>query len=129
MRGAALRLRAGLAALALALVITAPLAAQTAAPAPATAPAPGAQALADAIRAHGSGEIAVEDLREIACETVSHAPGALDCRWEQRAGREWHQYTTWLAMVGPDWVVLDAPIPVPDFERGRLKPLSPVPAP
>ena len=121
MRSAAPGIPIGLAALA--FLMAAPVMAQ------AGPSAPSPQALSEAIRVHGSGEIAVEDIRAVACESVSHAPGALDCRWEQRTGGDWHLYTSWLAMVGTQWTMLDAPIAVPDFERGRLKPFAPVAAP
>lgn len=85
---------------------------------------PSPEELSSALLAHGSGEVAAGDLRAIQCEEVGHAPGAFDCRWEQRMRGDWRLHTTWLAQVGESWTVLDAPLPVPDFDRGRLKALE-----
>ncbi|MCW2410959.1 MULTISPECIES: hypothetical protein [unclassified Sphingobium] len=106
---------------ALALPVGAPLAAQ----APAAPPAPSPDALSQALRDHGSGAVDAGDLRAVTCAETSDAPGAFDCQWEQRRDGNWHPYTSWLALVGAQWTMLDAPIPVPDFNRGKLKPLAP----
>ena len=90
----------------------------------ASTPAPDPTELSAALLAHGSGRVAAEDLRAIDCDVVSQAPGALDCRWEQQTKQGWQLYTTWLAQVGEVWTVLDVPMRVPDFDRGKLKALG-----
>lgn len=115
MSSAARKIRTGMVALA-SLVLPCELAlAQAAAPSP--------QALSAALKAFGSGDVAAADIQNIRCEKASQDPAELDCRWEQRRSGEWRLHTTWLATNGTEWTVLDAPLMVPDRDRGRLKPL------
>lgn len=121
MSGAAKKLRTGLVALALLVLPCELVLAQAAAPSP--------QALSAALKAFGAGDVATADIQSVRCEQASHEPGALDCRWEQRSAGQWRVHTTWLALKGTEWAVLDAPIMMPDRDRGRVKPLPAVAAP
>jgi hypothetical protein len=91
--------------------------------------APSPAVLAEALKDYGVSGVSADDIRAVGCEVASQAPDALDCRWEQRTGGEWRAYTTWLAHSGSAWSVVDAPLIVPAFDRGRLKPLATTEAP
>ena len=99
--------------------VTAGLALALATPAGAAEPTP--DQLAQALGAYGQGSVAPADLRAIACEGSAEAPTEFSCRWQQRTGRGWSGYSTWLATGSDGWTVLDDPLHEPDPDTGRLK--------
>jgi len=88
---------------------------------PAAAAEPTTAQLAEALRAFGAGTFAPGDLRAIACEANAQEPTEFNCRWEQRAGGDWTAYSTWLAVQGSGWVLIDDPLPEP---KGRNRMLE-----
>jgi len=87
--------------------------------APAAAAAPTPAQLAGALRAFGAGAVAAGDVRAIACTPDAQAPAEHDCHWEQRTANGWTGYSTWLALAGNGWTVIDDPLPDP-VGRNRM---------
>jgi hypothetical protein len=49
------------------------------------------------------------DIRGVSCKGIEEEPTEAACRWEQRKGNDWLQFSTYVAVDGDGWHLLDAP--------------------
>ena len=69
-----------------------------------------AKALADFTGKH----IKVTDVRHLSCKGFGpNEPTEADCSWQQRIGKKWKRYSTYVAVDGSGWHLIDEPIPKP----------------
>jgi len=87
---------------------------------PAYAEEPSSKELAAALTRHdttpgGTGRtVEAVDLRAIHCAPIEDEPTEFVCRWQQRRGAQWRSYSTWLAVDGSGWGLIDDPHPGSD---------------
>ena len=56
----------------------------------------------------------VGDLRHLSCKGFgADEPTEADCSWEQRSGGHWKRYSTYVAVDGRGWHLIDEPSPKP----------------
>jgi hypothetical protein len=48
------------------------------------------------------------DIRAVHCIAPDEEPTEFECKWEQRTKGGWVKRTTWLAIDGNGWHVMDA---------------------
>lgn len=65
-----------------------------------------AKALAD----HAGSQVDVSDLRRLSCNGFgADEPTEAECSWQQRVGRQWRRYSTYVAVDGTGWHLIDEP--------------------
>ena len=56
----------------------------------------------------------VRDIRRLSCKGFGQdEPTEAVCNWQQRVGKSWKRYSTYVAMDGPGWVLIDEPTAKP----------------
>jgi hypothetical protein len=67
-----------------------------------------ANALADFTGKH----VKATDVRHLSCKGFgADEPTEADCSWQQRIGRNWKWYSTYVAVDGRGWHLIDEPNP------------------
>jgi hypothetical protein len=56
--------------------------------------------------------VSVADLRRVSCERIGEEPTEAICKWQQRRGREWQRFSTYVAVDGRGWHLIDEPNPI-----------------
>jgi hypothetical protein len=65
-----------------------------------------AKALAD----HTGGHVNATDLRRVSCNGFgTDEPTEAKCTWQQRVGSRWQWYSTYVAVDGRGWHLIDEP--------------------
>ena len=56
----------------------------------------------------------VRDIRRLSCKGFGEdEPTEAVCNWQQRVGKNWKRYSTYVAIDGPGWVLIDEPTAKP----------------
>ena len=71
---------------------------------------PTTQDFAKALAAFTSKPIKVSDVRRLSCKGFgSDEPTEAECRWQQWNGKKWKRYSTYVAVDGDGWQLIDEP--------------------
>ena len=74
--------------------------------------APTPQEFANALAEFTGKAIKVTDVRRLSCEGFgADEPTEAECSWQQRIGRKWKRYSTYIAVDGHGWHLIDEPNP------------------
>jgi len=52
------------------------------------------------------------DVRRLSCRGFEEEPTEAACEWEQKSGKEWLRFSTYVAVDGSGWLLIDAPTPM-----------------
>jgi hypothetical protein len=63
--------------------------------------------LARALAEAGRGKVAVKDIRVRFCSASEDEPTEFECHWDRRTAGGWKAQTTWVAIDGKGWHVID----------------------
>lgn len=62
------------------------------------------------------------DVRGLSCEGIEEEPTEALCKWDQRKGNEWMQFSTYVAVDGRGWHLIDEPSdPIDAFVQQKLQ--------
>ncbi|MBB3356330.1 MULTISPECIES: hypothetical protein [unclassified Novosphingobium] len=75
----------------------------------AKSPVPSAAELAAAIAMHTKKLVLPADVRPLGCEGFTEEPTEFECRWTQKIHGKWFRYSTYFAIDGADWIIIDWP--------------------
>lgn len=71
---------------------------------------PTRQEFASALANFTRNPVRVRDIRRLSCEGFgSDEPTEAECRWQQRHGKKWKKYSTYVAVDGNGWQIIDEP--------------------
>jgi hypothetical protein len=56
--------------------------------------------------------VKVEDIRRLSCEGFDEEPTEAECKWQQRSGKKWARFSTYVAIDGSGWHLIDDPNPI-----------------
>jgi hypothetical protein len=65
--------------------------------------------LAKAIAAFTGKPVATADVRRVSCIRFEEEPTEAVCKWQQRNGKRWQRYSTYVAVDGRGWHLIDEP--------------------
>ena len=68
---------------------------------------PSSTELARALERHGLGKVSPASVRSIKCQGFDEEPTEFDCSWSQQSGKRWKRYSTYLAIDGGGWKLID----------------------
>lgn len=69
---------------------------------------------ASALTAFTGRPVALTDIRRVSCKSFgADEPTEAKCSWQQRTGRSWKRYSTYLAVDAQGWHLIDEPYPKP----------------
>ena len=68
--------------------------------------------LAKAIEAFTGRAVAAADVRGVSCLSIEEEPTEAVCKWHQRKGKRWQRYSTYVAIDGHGWHLIDEPAPI-----------------
>ncbi len=68
--------------------------------------------LAKAIEVFTGRPLAKADVRRVSCVAIEEEPTEAVCKWQQRRGKRWHRYSTYVAIDGKGWHLIDEPAPI-----------------
>jgi hypothetical protein len=67
--------------------------------------------LAEAIAVFTGEPVAADDIRRVSCIPIEEEPTEAVCQWQQRNGGRWLHYSTYVAIDGRGWHLIDEPSP------------------
>jgi len=74
---------------------------------------PTSQAFAKALAEHTGRQVNAAHLRRLHCKGFgADEPTEAECRWQQRVGGHWKGYSTYVAVDGRGWHLIDEPNPI-----------------
>ena len=68
--------------------------------------------MAKAIEAFTGRTVATADVRRVSCVPIEEEPTEAICKWQQRIGNRWLRYSTYVAIDGRGWHLIDEPGPI-----------------
>ena len=75
---------------------------------------PTAREFAKALAAYTGKPVNVKNVRRLSCEGFGEdEPTEAVCNWRQRIGGSWKRYSTYVAVDGRGWHLIDEPNPKP----------------
>ncbi len=77
--------------------------------APAASLGPSRAEFARALRVHTGKPVSSADIRKLSCEFFEEEPSEAACKWQQRRGRKWVRFSTYVAVDGDGWHLIDQP--------------------
>jgi len=72
-------------------------------------PVPSAAELATALTRQTRKPVPAADVRPLDCEGFAEEPTEFACRWRQRVNGRWLRYSTYFAIDGNGWTIIDWP--------------------
>jgi len=73
---------------------------------------PTSRAFAKALAEHTGRQVNAADLRRLSCKSFgADEPTEAECRWQQRVRGKWKRYSTYVAVDGRGWHLIDEPNP------------------
>lgn len=73
---------------------------------------PSPKELAKAIESFTGRAVVTADVRRVSCSAFEEEPTEQICKWQQRTGKRWRRYSTYLAIDGRGWHLIDEPAPI-----------------
>ena len=65
---------------------------------------------ADAVAAFTGKGVRETNVRRVSCDSMGEdEPTEAECNWQQRIGGKWKRYSTYVAIDGHGWQLIDAP--------------------
>ena len=74
--------------------------------------APSRPELAKALSEFTGKPVSTADVRRVSCKRIDEEPTEAFCRWQQKRNREWERFSTYLAVDGRGWHLIDEPNPI-----------------
>jgi hypothetical protein len=65
--------------------------------------------LARAIGQVSKQRLSPQDVRPLRCTELAEEPTEFECRWAQRIAGRWQRFSTYLAIDGSGWTIIDWP--------------------
>jgi hypothetical protein len=53
--------------------------------------------------------VSISDLRKLSCKRIEEEPTEAACKWQQRLGTTWTRFSTYVAVDGSGWHLIDEP--------------------
>ena len=75
----------------------------------AKSPMPTVAQLSDAIAKQTKQPVSAADVRPLRCDGFAEEPTEFECRWTQKVKGRWRHYSTYFAIEGAGWTIIDWP--------------------
>ena len=56
--------------------------------------------------------VSVADIRRLSCKGIEEEPTEAACSWQQRSGKKWKRFATFVAVDSHGWHLIDEPSPI-----------------
>jgi hypothetical protein len=67
--------------------------------------------LTEAIATFTGKPVSPADVRRVSCKSFEEEPTEVGCKWQQRSGKRWLSYSTYVAIDARGWQLIDEPYP------------------
>ena len=73
--------------------------------------APSPAQLANTLEKFRGARVHAADIRAVSCEDIEEEPTEFLCSWQQKKAGRWRGYSTYMAIEGRGWLLIDEPAP------------------